>query len=277
MFAHQVLEDLGAELTELAPYIKGSTKYHFGHMIKSVYEVLKPMIESYEKQGRKFEVFRTYLSEIISPFNETWFEWFTDDPHSPKAAMLLLKESAKDPTLTMYYFGFRKDINKWDLFPIRFGVDMRWGNVQFDWMKDKNELHPEFVQHCEEKTNYVCSGAYLGLLFLNCRNVKTCKQRPAVALQKKRKKRNKFPLFTYHILEIKDVRKRSSKTDDRTDTTSKGKLRLHHMPARIVFYTKEKPLFGNPKNTGLIAFTDYWRGNPDKGIIIRDYKTKEDI
>lgn len=298
MFAHHVIKALSdpqnsmlwqysTETKErLTQLIKMSTKYHMGNLLKNVYDVFHPMITKYEKDtGHKFKVFTTQMNEVVSPFAATWFEWFAEEnPAVPKYASLVLKSESpsnkKGDLLSIYVFPFNKPKNEWGLSPIRSSVDTVPCDITTGWLISKelfDRLPKNNIQIFREVNQYGLTCVYLNLLFLNCRNIKTIIQLPSQKLQKKRRKKRKLPLFSYYTLEIKDMRKKIIKPDEYTPIPNETKLRYHHMPARVAFYTKEKPLFGNPKNTGWYAFKSYYRGNPKRGIIVKNYTVKGKI
>lgn len=289
MFAHQAIKDLieDGRITELGEdilsLIKESTKYHFGSMANNIHSIMLPMIEKYEKEtGRKFKIFESQMDGVVSPFDTVWFEWTVEArPLLPKYASLILK--SKSPTnpkkdlLTMYSFIFQGDSKKWRFIPILSKVDTAIKKASTYWMytDEYTKLIPQQEQDELKKINQFClSCISLCLRFLNCRNVDIHKRWPDENLQKKRKKYGKLPMFSYHVLEIKDMRKKDIYPEDHVPTKM-GKLRRHQMPARVVYYSPEKPLFGNPKLTGWYAFKSHWRGDPNKGTVVRDYAREE--
>lgn len=296
MFAHHVIKALSdpqnsmlwhysTETKErLAQFIKVSTKYHMGNLLKNVYNVLHPMITKYEKDtGHKFKIFTTQMNKVVSPFAATWFEWFAEEsPAMPKYASLVLKSDSpsnkKGDLLSIYVFLFNKPKNEWGLSPIMSSVDTVPCGITTGWLVPKelfDRLPKNNIQGFREVNQYGLTCVYLNLLFLNCRNIKTIIQSPSQKLQKKRRKKGKLPLFSYYALEIKDMRKKTTKPEGYIPTPSGIKQRYHQMPARIVYYSKEKPLFGNPKNVGWFAFKSYWKGDLKKGTILKDYEVKE--
>lgn len=289
MYAHTAIKNLieYGTITEVGDdilsLIKESTKYHFGSMASNIYSIMLPIVEKYEKEtGHKFKPFESQMEGVVSPFDTVWFEWTVEDrPLLPKYASLILKSESptnpKEDLLTIYSFIFQGDNKKWRFVPILSKVDMAIKEAATYWMHtdEYTKRIPQRDQDELKKINKYClSCISLCLRFLNCRNVEVIKRIPDEKLQKKRKKYGKQPMFTYHILEIKDMRKKNIYPDDHTPTKM-GKLRHHQMPARVAYYTADKPLFGNPKLTGWYAFKSHWRGDPNKGTIIRDYETEK--
>ena len=295
MFAHHVIKDLEDEQNpvtnkfqmetkrKLANFIKESTKYHMKNLIENVYDILHPMITKHEKEtGDKFKIFKSQIEGITSPFAVVWFEWFAkESPYLPKYASLILKSESpsnkRGYLLSIFTFPFNQPKNRWGLSPIASSVDMVTQEITTNWLIPEEiyeRLQKKDIQGFREINQYSLSCTHLCLLFLNCRNVETIITNPPPKLQKKRKKKGRLPLFSYHTLEIKDMRKKVVKPDGYVPTKTGTKLRYHQMPARIVRYSAEKPLFGNPKNVGLYAFKSYYRGDPEKGVTIRDYERR---
>jgi hypothetical protein len=109
---------------------------------------------------------------------------------------------------------------------------------------------------------------YMGLKILaviNCVNVKARIVNIPEKVQKKRRKKNKLPLFSYRVLEIKGQR------IDRggTESISTNNTRLHLCRGHFKEYTIENPLFG--KYTGTYWWQEQIRGNKKKGMIHKDY------
>lgn len=291
MYAQQAIKDLlkDSRLTQLGNdilhLIRSATKYHFGDILKDVFEVMAPMVKKFENEtGEKFKVFKSQMEGVVSPFDTVWFDWIVKgETYSDKHGCLIIKNTSptnpKFDLLSMYLFITDKfgGGGKWRLWPVIVTIDMCTQVVSaeqltFDNIVDDLTHVPD--QQYRDLTTYILSAIHMALLLLNCRNVELHKRFPDEKLQKKRKKYGKLPMFSYHVLEIKDVRKKDIYPEDHTPTEM-GKLRYHQMPARVVYYSAEKPLFGNPKLTGWYAFKSYWRGDKKKGTVIRDYERKE--
>lgn len=111
----------------------------------------------------------------------------------------------------------------------------------------------------------------LVLAFLNSKNT-TCElySNPEIgpSSPSKNTRYNSQPGFQYKILHINPISSRYK---------SENKSALdHNRPARLVrghfvTYTKERPLFGKPWGVGTFWIGPYVSGNPEFGIIIKDY------
>lgn len=303
MFAHHVLRDLGREAATLKggnayeydeleewtaqqdhaaaleatlPFIIKSTKYHFGKIVENVMNIIEPsVIAENKRSGEDVVLFKSFSDYLIFPYKHLWFDWFA--PNGKMAALITGDTEIIPGGQIIRTFTYSPAMGGWVMYPdaivLTPDVDFGYRSGVMPILSDKN-LGEEYQHNREGINSLFLKILYAILLFINCRNVEICKQRPNEALQKKRKKKKQHPMFTYNILEIKDTRKRSAKASS-GDTDYKGTQRYHEMPAQIRYYSPEKPLFGNPKNHGLFAFKSHWKGNPDKGIIIRDYRRKE--
>lgn len=103
------------------------------------------------------------------------------------------------------------------------------------------------------------------LTLLNCKNIITAKVISDEKLSRKRIKKGKKPLFSYHILKIKD--KLSHNPSEFRDLWTN---RLHLCRGHFKEYTKENPLFG--KHTGLYWWQPHIRGDKKRGIVMKDYQ-----
>jgi hypothetical protein len=107
------------------------------------------------------------------------------------------------------------------------------------------------------------------LEFLSCKNVRTREIQPADKLQKKRRKKGKKPLKSYHILELSNTVTLSSGSGNKDPQWSN---RVHlcrgHMAEYGSKYGKGK-LFG--KIEGRFWIPPHVRGNKKEGILEKDY------
>lgn len=297
MFAHQVVSWINKKvciynfhLDVIAEAIRSSVKYHFGEIDKNVESIVQPLINEYNRKhcSESFRAFNAYSEMVTMPYPLIWFDWsiraHNDTTVLIKHGVLLTKV---DDEISIFSFYNDSTMRKeeWAFVPLVVTTELGSGSIRGadvpikEEMKSyipnyTNELEKENAKISEELVQDIMFKAYLCLLFLNCRNVKIYKRYPDVALQKSREKRGKLPMFTYHILEIQEMRKRTVIVGDRVVSPAKGVLRDHPMPAKISHYTKEKPLFGNPKNVGFFAFKAHRRGNPLLGTIKRDHSVR---
>ena len=105
---------------------------------------------------------------------------------------------------------------------------------------------------------------------LQCKNISTEKNYPPEALNKKRIKQGKQPLFTYHTLVVNPMSEKT-RSDGPHETTG-IKQRLHFCRGHFKEYTEQNKLFG--KHTGLYWWQPMVRGNKELGLVHKDYQVK---
>jgi hypothetical protein len=106
------------------------------------------------------------------------------------------------------------------------------------------------------------------LVLLNCKNVGTEKVEIDMALNKKRKKLGRVPLFSYYTLVLKPVGKRQKSIPKHL-----WENRIHFQRGHFKVFTEEHPLFG--KHVGCFWWQPHIRGRNTNGIIMKDYKIEE--
>jgi hypothetical protein len=102
------------------------------------------------------------------------------------------------------------------------------------------------------------------LLLLTCKNITTIEHKPDVALNKKRARKGKPPLFTYHTLAIKPSVKREGK-----EPQDLWHNRIHLCRGHFKTYTEDAPLLG--RLTGRYWWQPHVRGKNKDGIVMKDY------
>ena len=105
------------------------------------------------------------------------------------------------------------------------------------------------------------------LTLLHCKNV-TTKTIPAPEkLNKKRRKFNKQPIFSYKILIIKPG---ENKKIEYPENPTQNHQRIHLARGHFKSYTEKNPLFG--QHTGMWWWQPHVRGQNREGKIVKDYK-----
>jgi hypothetical protein len=102
---------------------------------------------------------------------------------------------------------------------------------------------------------------------LHCKNIKEVEILPDMALQKARQRRGKLPLYGYHVLKLNVSVEEEHRVYGVSDSNDKVHMR-HHM-VRGHFKNLQHNRF---KNKGMYWWPAHWRGNPDLGIVEKDYK-----
>lgn len=110
----------------------------------------------------------------------------------------------------------------------------------------------------------------------HCKNVKQIDQVADIsALGKKWFKRNGNPQFTYKVLQIGDVKHRSSSGSDSQGGEPCTPKSLHIVRGHFATYTAEKPLFGHI--VGTVWKPAHARGDIKAGAVVKDYSFKPEF
>lgn len=103
------------------------------------------------------------------------------------------------------------------------------------------------------------------LMLLNCRNIGTEKHPAPAALNKKRQKKGKQPLFSYRTVVLKPVGKQQ-----RSIPKQQWENRVHLCRGHFKTYTADNPLFG--RFTGRYWWQAHARGQSRRGMVHKDYQ-----
>jgi len=107
----------------------------------------------------------------------------------------------------------------------------------------------------------------IALLLLSTKNIVTKRHDPPDKLNKKRKKRDRIPLFSYHTLHVKLPSERSAGPPGEK---SGAIMPVHLCRGHFKHYTPEAPLFG--RYTGRYWWQPHARGSKKAGIVVKDYE-----
>jgi len=112
----------------------------------------------------------------------------------------------------------------------------------------------------------------MAISFMHCRNVTVVKEGPPPALSRKHERRTGRPLLRYHVLKI-DHMKRVLEREGHASTDGLKKA-LHICRGHFATYGTEGKglLFG--KHAGRYWIPMHTRGNPELGVINKDYEVK---
>lgn len=105
---------------------------------------------------------------------------------------------------------------------------------------------------------------------LSCKNVHLSMVDPPRALNKKRVKNGKLPLYRYHVLEVDLGAGRAQ--SGKAPRGNAGIMPVHLCRGHFKEYTEERPLFG--RVTGRFWWQPCARGNAQRGVVIKDYKIR---
>jgi hypothetical protein len=126
---------------------------------------------------------------------------------------------------------------------------------------DKSTFRDKVMEY--DKYDLACLNVCL--MLLSCKNIGAETVYPAVALNKKRKKRGRQPLFSYHTLVLKPVGKKQESIPG-----NQWNNRIHLQRGHFKTYTVDKPLFGNI--SGRFWWQPHVRGQNRDGVVMKDYE-----
>lgn len=132
---------------------------------------------------------------------------------------------------------------------------------------EENNCSPYF-ENSEIIDDSFIWGSYSLIKFLDilsCKNVKTEEEKPPEKLQKKRSKKGKLPLVSYHTLKLGPVGASSG-----SEGGGGWSTRIHFVRGHMREYTKEKPLFG--RIVGRFWIAPHARGDKKQGMVVKDYE-----
>jgi len=104
------------------------------------------------------------------------------------------------------------------------------------------------------------------LCLLSCKNIKVERVDPDEAIQKKRIKKRKLPLMSYHVLKLQVPTRRYGRGSPKGIWNN----RIHFCRGHMREYTAEAPLFG--RLIGRFWVPPHVRGRNKKGIVMKHYE-----
>ena len=108
------------------------------------------------------------------------------------------------------------------------------------------------------------------VIILNCKNIIYKKVHPDKALNTKRIKNKKLPLFEYHSLKFQPLEEIIYGQNRQYGKKKLASKRVHLCRGHFKTYTEEKPLMG--KHTGLYWWEPHVRGDKKAGLVLKDYE-----
>jgi hypothetical protein len=276
MFAHQVIDSLqnvkfefyGINERVLRLGISGSNKFHLSS-IEGLNEFTQANVKKFLNTN---ETMQTVLSKDLCinnrfPFDECWFDW--------------VQEREVDGLRRIVKYGcwmhvLEKEKNGYPVQCFRFDTSRKgewvFRRMVYEVNPDKvtRTKRSEFMDYEEfrqeqHESLYCLYVIRSVLLLLSCKNIGTEKQEPPVALNKKRQKAGKQPLFTYHTLVLKPFGKHQESIP-----RDLWNNRIHLMRGHFKTYTEEKPLFGHI--IGRFWWQPCVRGRNKRGVVMKDYE-----
>jgi hypothetical protein len=281
MWAHQVIEDLesfGSDADIFIREIKNSQKFNFGNDASSFHKFwdTSPMFSKVEDVIQK--KVRLLNSELNIPYNNCWFD-FQYGESGAKYGYLLTKRFDKPPlnpkkwSVEIFNFAKRPLKKRWRLGPYSIIYNDEFSFLSCSphglWEPDdlKNYSANGFPEHLEQGTFIDSLLCIYFIVILSCKNIITQQNTPPEALNKKRIKRGKLPLFSYKTLVLKPTTKQEkSIPKDLWDN------RIHLCRGHFKEYTSANPLFG--RITGRFWWQPSVRGRNKNGVVMKDYEVK---
>jgi len=276
MFAHQVVDDLKIRQKV------GGCSYDNGFLEATISDLISSQkfsmgeVENYDSILNRYVGKPMSIDCIKTPYNCCWvdytfkdmsFDVFTESSF-PKRG-LLIKEAGGHIEVKFLWFAGHP-YNEWLLQPIVTKHDESsffytpgvFGKLH--GFSDKNDIWKALYQDIKDELHI------LKLFFdlIHCKNIGTTNNHPPPALNKKRIKSGKQPLFTYKTLVIKPT----GKKQEAQAAQGLWDNRVHLCRGHFKTYTDENPLFG--KVTGRFWWQSAVRGNSKKGVVMKDYLVK---
>jgi hypothetical protein len=290
MFAHQVID----ECQKMLKVCSGEEAKHIGDISCDIMSAIKFHIGEYEElvklygrekwKGTALFMFQD-VDSIRLPYKLCWFDFITTggcEPGTLPCSKRGLLVSEKRPDVL-----FVKTVTFWD-------HDKTWRIDAFGFVILINKTFKEIASDAPlafRNTNILpvpltkkamstglfgmkqaiidgqrdISALNLFLSFLSCKNIGTEKHYPPEALNKKRLKHHKQPLFTYHTLLLKPVGKKQESIPRHLWNN-----RIHFCRGHFKTYTEKNPLFG--RITGRFWWQPAVRGRSREGVVMKDYK-----
>lgn len=167
------------------------------------------------------------------------------------------------------------ETHEWGIYPIQVTIDRETTMVGRSPLSDDAEWQEEYrrVKRLMATKDFLLLAKIPFLLsaLLSCKNVTPQPVDPPEALNKKRLKRGKGPLYRYHILTVDPNKGRS--LAGKSSGKNLGTMPVHLCRGHFKEYTEERPLFG--RVTGRFWWQPFARGEARNGIVTKDYKIKE--
>ena len=285
--AHKMSLRIGQNFTEK---IKNAQMFNIASI-----EGLFEMGHSYK--GRN--LFMDTLAQFVRPpYEICWFDYSYPsenvnlDERASRRGILVFE--VKEDLLNVFVYAFMDKMKRWVMGPQGYiisigkpmsyhpdvvdfcnqGVALVSGQAQVPETKLQENIWifpiqaPTYdLSECSTEDLKDLSALNCVLMLLNCKNIGTEKHDPPQALNKKRIKSGKQPLFTYHTLILKPMGK-----EEESVPKHLWHNRIHLQRGHFKTYSAEKPLFGH--FMGRFWWQPHVRGKNRDGIVMKDYVIK---
>lgn len=280
MYAHQVCETL------FMPVIgeKGKSIQNFLNFWRiNLIKAQKFHLEDAHTLGQQLsdKIYNTGTTNSMRiPYDIVWLDWETD---TAKMGILVIKEDDNYKVSPAWNVckGLQWNVAGWPqkgwmVFPFAFNIKnlaYQPGDLlNIEVIGGLSDRVEDLEKSGENLASVLWGNFYLPLFafcnLLSCKNIEALPHPPPAKLNKKRRKRGKTEIFTYHTLVIKPTTKRQ------VESQSKGlwSNRIHLCRGHFKEFTEEKPLFG--KATGRFWWQPSVRGKNKEGVVIKDYRVR---
>jgi hypothetical protein len=275
MYAHQVIEDLKKTKTYFnlnegfsriidisINSINMSHQFHFDSVsTESLQNIGK-------KENRMFKMGDTIVK---TPFKYCWFDFDCKPVPNYKLGVCVLSYLASeidrwkiDQYGIISFLKGKENDGLWQVAPKTVFVN---DGIVEDYFCAPTKIHSAYL---DVWIGFCITLVHKALLLLNCKNISTEKNYPPEALNRKRIKQGKQPLFTYHTLVVNPMREKKRSDGEHEQTGIKQ--RLHFCRGHFKEYTESNKLFG--KHTGLYWWQPMVRGNKELGLVHKDYEVR---
>ncbi len=267
MYAHKVIESMsnpaivaagkewGANTTALATTIRLAWKFNLGNWGGL-----------WDTGGKSLEGRAAFQhTDIRLPFRCCWFDFDVSSADSSKRGVLAMEVT--ETRLFVQGFFYVAEYDMWSFSPL--GYDIYLG-----YKEGRANIAPRPLKNCMEdnikelfrEDNIELMSLDIALSLMSCKNIGQLPVHPPEKLNKKRVKRGKEPIHTYHILAIKQP----SSQVVAQEAKHLWETRLHITRGHFKEYTEDSPLFG--KYTGRYWWQPHTRGNKELGTVAKDYR-----
>lgn len=217
------------------------------------------------------------------PYNIMWIDFIVNDPDRKRGSFKVgfLSTALYQDVIALYIFTSGEGDNQFKLSPIVFICDVQArplsdcglkSNTDVDFLSFVHLDNDAEAEEAEETFNFylVFAGVFNRIiLLLNCKNISTQKKAAPKALNKKRRKRCKTELYSYHTLKVVMPRKSGGHHECLLgDLHNRSHLRMGHFK----MFTRERPLFG--KHVGVYWWGPHWAGRNRNGVVMKDYEVR---
>ena len=304
MFAHQVIEDLlwrakqyqyGDEdkeyrrwVSSVIPKIEGSQKFSMGDVETIPVAPCVWRSHAFNSGNDEIEIYSLHedLSNTQLPYNCCWIDMIEsnsvyitetnipDYTRKMAARVGLLAEKTGDDIIHCSFFQFQQNRKIWQLYPISCSLTINYnfkecGQMIFIIAHEQTKRTLAEMQNLVQNITHNVRRLFVFLRLVSCKNIVAEKINAPDALNKKRIRNGKAPIFDYHVLNVVVPGKKRGYSPE-TEPLSHN--RVHLCRGHFKEYTSEHPLFGHL--TGLYWWQPHVRGQNKSGIVVKDYNVK---